>query len=85
MASAEFIASMPTVFDETLALDGKASEYAAIARRKGEAWYVGAITTWDDSDIEIELTFLSAGKYDAVIFKDGINNGPCRNRLLKEI
>lgn len=71
--STGFIASVPTTFDETIALDGKIGEYAAIARRKGETWYIGAITNWDARDLELDLSFLPEGNYEAVIFKDGIN------------
>jgi alpha-glucosidase len=71
--STRFIASVPTTFDETVALEGKVSEYAAIARRKGDTWYVGAITNWDGHDVNIDLSFLPEGAYEAEIFKDGIN------------
>ncbi|MBF9255702.1 glycoside hydrolase family 97 protein [Pontibacter sp. 172403-2] len=71
--STEFIASVPTTFDETVALDGKVGKYAAVARRKGDTWYVGAITNWDERDLNIDLSFLPKGNYEAVIFKDGIN------------
>jgi alpha-glucosidase len=71
--STEFIASVPTTFDETVALDGKVGEYAAIARRKGDTWYVGAITNWAARDLKLDLSFLPAGDYQAVVFRDGIN------------
>ncbi|WP_224999919.1 glycoside hydrolase family 97 protein [Cesiribacter sp. SM1] len=71
--STRFIASVPTTFDETVALEGKVSEYAAIARRKGDTWYVGAITNWDGHDVDIAFSFLPEGAYEAEIFKDGIN------------
>jgi alpha-glucosidase len=71
--SVDFIASVPTTFDETVALDGKVGEYAAIARRKGDTWYIGAMSNWDARDITIDLSFLKEGKYKAEIFKDGIN------------
>ncbi|AHM61164.1 glycoside hydrolase 97 [Flammeovirgaceae bacterium 311] len=71
--STKFIASVPTTFNETIALDGKVGEYAAIARRKGDTWYVGAITNWDGREISINLSFLPEGTYEAEIFKDGIN------------
>ncbi len=71
--STQFIASVPTTFDETVALDGKVGEYAAIARRKGDTWYVGTITNWDARDLKLDLSFLPAGDYEAVIFRDGIN------------
>ncbi|MEO2061913.1 MAG: glycoside hydrolase family 97 protein [Christiangramia sp.] len=71
--STKFIASVPTTFDETVALEGKVGEYAAVARRKEDTWYVGVITNWDTRDLSIDLSFLPEGKLEAVIFKDGIN------------
>src|SRR5699024_11687518 len=71
--STAFIASVTTVFDESVALAGKIAEYAAIARRKGDTWYVGAITNWDERAITLDFSFLPQGEYEADIFKDGIN------------
>jgi alpha-glucosidase len=71
--SVNFISSVPTTFNETIALDGKVSEYAAVARRKGETWYVAAMTNWNARDITLDLSFLKQGNYEAEIFKDGIN------------
>jgi alpha-glucosidase len=71
--STNFIAKVPTVFDETVALDGKVGSYVAIARRKADTWYVGAMTNWDAIEITIDFSFLGEGSYEAEIFKDGIN------------
>ena len=71
--SVNFISGVPTTFDETIALDGKVSEYAAIARRKGDTWYVGAMSNWNARDIVVDLSFLKQGNYEAEIFTDGIN------------
>ncbi len=71
--STSFIASIPTIFDETVALDSKVGEYAAIARRKGDAWYAGAMSNWEARNITIDLSFLGTGEYEAEIFKDGLN------------
>ena len=68
-----FMSNVPTTFDETVELDGKVSEYAAIARRKGDSWYVGAMSNWNARDITIDLSFLKDGNYEAEIFQDGIN------------
>jgi alpha-glucosidase len=68
-----FIAKVPTVFDETVALDGKVGNYVAIARRKSDIWYVGAMTNWNPVDITIDFSFLGDGVYEAEVFKDGIN------------
>lgn len=71
--STAFIASFPTVFDQTVALSGRLGQYVAIARRSGESWYVGAMTNWDAREIEIDFSFLGDGDYEAIIFRDGIN------------
>lgn len=71
--STDFIAKVPTTFDETVALSGKVGEHVAIARKKGDTWYVGAMTNWTQRDIDLDFSFLSPGNYKAVIFKDGVN------------
>jgi len=69
----DFIVKIPTVFDETVPLDGKVAEYVALARRNGKDWYVGAMTNWDARDLTLDLSFLAPGNYEAEIFRDGIN------------
>jgi len=68
-----FMVKFPTVYDETIALDGKVGEYVAIAREKGNNWYIGALTNWTPRKLTIDLSFLEEGTYEAVIFSDGIN------------
>ena len=69
----DFIAQIPTTFDETVALDGQLGEYIVIARRKGTTWYVAAMTDWTVRDLAIPLSFLGEGKFSADIFADGAN------------
>ncbi|MEO7213299.1 glycoside hydrolase family 97 protein [Mucilaginibacter sp.] len=71
--STDYIASVPTTFDETVALDGKVGDFVSIARRKGSTWYAGAMTNWDERKITIDLSFLGEGSYKAVLFSDGVN------------
>ena len=67
-----FIASIPTVWDETRILDGRLGEYIVTARRKGSTWYIGAITDWNPRDLKIDLSFLG-GERSAELFRDGVN------------
>ena len=69
----DFIAQIPTTFDETVALDGKLGEYTLIARRKGSVWYVAAMTDWTPRDLMVDLSILGEGQYTADIFADGVN------------
>ncbi len=71
--STDFIAAVPTTFDETVALDGKVGEFISIARRKGTTWYAGSMSNWTPRETTIDLSFLGDGTYKAIIFQDGIN------------
>lgn len=68
-----FIASVPTVWDETRVIDGRVGEYIVTARRSGDVWYVGAICSWKAANVEIGLDFLGEGEWCAEVFRDGIN------------
>ena len=68
-----FLASIPTVWDETRVLQGEVGEYIVTARRKGSTWYVGGITNWTERDLKIDLSSLVNGSVNAVIYKDGAN------------
>ncbi|MDR0541393.1 MAG: glycoside hydrolase family 97 protein [Dysgonamonadaceae bacterium] len=81
----EFIASIPTVWDNTVALSGQVGEYVAIARRKGNVWYAGALTNWTPRSLELDLSFLGEGDFHAEIFKDGVNAGRAARDYIKEI
>jgi alpha-glucosidase len=71
--SKDFIIQIPTTFDETVPLDGKVAEYVALARKKDDSWFVGAMTNWEARDLALDLSFLPAGTYEAEIFSDGVN------------
>lgn len=73
-ACTEFIAQVPTTWDETRVLTGRMGDYIATARRKGDTWYIGAITDWTPRDLTADLSFLTPGvTYDADAFIDGPN------------
>ncbi len=69
------IASVPTVWEKTVALDGKVGEYAAIARFADGKWYIGAITDWEERTITIDLSGLSVNAERCTAFLDGANAG----------
>jgi alpha-glucosidase len=81
----DFITRIPTTSDETVALDGKVGEFAALARRKGDTWYVGAMCNWDARDLTLDFSFLGDGVYEAIVFKDGINADREASDYKKEI
>lgn len=69
----DFISAIPTVWDETIVLDGKLGEYILTARRSGDTWYIGGLTDWTERDLEVNLSFLGDKTYNGKLFKDGIN------------
>jgi alpha-glucosidase len=81
----DFIAAVPTTFDETVVLDGKVAEYILMARRKDNVWFVGAMTNWTPRDLTIDFSFLPSGTYQAEVFRDGINADQEATDYKKEI
>lgn len=69
----DYIAGVPTVWDETIPLDGRIGEYVVVARRKAGTWYIAGMTNWDERDIEVDLTPLKIKGRSATVFQDGVN------------
>ena len=69
----EFISTIPTVWEETIVLDGKMGDYIITARRKGDTWYIGGLTDWNERGLEVDLSFLGGKIYNGKLFKDGVN------------
>ena len=69
----EFIAGVPTVWDETRGVCGEVGKYIALARRSGNDWYVGAMTDWSSRELVLDLSFLPEGEYEVEIYRDGAN------------
>ena len=64
---------IPTVWDETKVLCGHTGKYIAMARRKGNVWYVAGMTDWNARELELDLSFISSSPMKAEIYSDGIN------------
>jgi len=69
----EFLAAVPTEWDETKALSAKIADYVVVARRNGRDWYVGAMTDWTPRSLDIDLSFLGDGSFTIDAYQDGIN------------
>lgn len=69
----DFIAKIPTTWDETVPLKSEIGEYVAVARCSGGKWYVGAITNWTSRTLTLDLSPLKVGGKTGTIFKDGMN------------
>lgn len=74
----EFITQVPTTWDETKVIDAKVGEYAIVAKRKGDTWFIGGMTNNSEKErnFEISLDFIDNNKtYEMTAFSDGINAG----------
>lgn len=69
-AELNFWKDCPTVFDESIALDGIPGEYIIQARRSGEDWFVGAMTNTEARRVTIPTDFLPKGQYEVEIYND---------------
>lgn len=70
----DFITSVPVTWDETKVLYAKVGEAVAVAKRKGNKWFIGAMTNNVGRTIEVNLNFLNnSTAYKLTSFEDGIN------------
>ncbi len=64
-----FFKEMPTVWDDTKVLEGKINEYATIARKSGDDWFLGSLTGEQAHALHLDLSFLDASSnYTATIY-----------------
>lgn len=77
----DFIQRVPTTWDETRVLAGEIGQYIVTARRKGETWYVGAMTNEAARKLTVPLDFLApGGAYAAEVQEDGAGPNALRKR-----
>lgn len=67
----EFFKEVPTVWDRSIYLKGRIGQYASIARKHGQDWFIGSISGPDEWSDNIRLDFLDKGiTYKADIYED---------------
>ena len=69
----DFLAAVPTEWDDTKVLDARIADYVVVGRRKGRDWYLGAMTDWTPRNLEIDLSFLPEGTFTMEVYQDGVN------------
>lgn len=70
----EFLKAVPTVWQRTVPLEGKVSEWAVVARQAMDGrWYLGAMADWTPRQLTVNLDFLGEGEHEMQIWKDGVN------------
>ncbi len=67
----DFVKSLPNSFDSYHVLGGDIESYISVARKAGENWYVGSLTTREPRELTIKLDFLTPKvKYKAFLYED---------------
>jgi alpha-glucosidase len=67
-----FLLRVPTTWDETRFVDGTPGDFVVVARRKGDEWYLGAMTDENPRELTLGLGFLQHGRdYVAHVYRDG--------------
>ena len=72
----QFMAGVPIPTDETISLAAKVGEYAIVAKRKGDKWYIGGMTNNKEKErvFELPLDFLPEGQtWKMISYEDGVN------------
>ncbi len=69
----QFIAGIPTFWDDLKVLHAEIGKCTVIARRNGDDWYIGAVTNWDAREVNISFEFLDDGSYSLEYVSDGRN------------
>ncbi len=67
---ADFLKIVPTVWDDTRFMGGYPGDFVAIARRSGEAWFIGVLNNSTGKKPDLKLDFLSEGKYEMSCWAD---------------
>jgi alpha-glucosidase len=70
----QFIKTVPTDWEESVALAGEVGDFVALARRERGAddWYLGALTDENPRTLDLPLAFLDPkARYEATIWRDG--------------
>lgn len=71
---ADFLKIVPTIWDDIKFIGGYPGDYAAIAKRNGDEWFIGVINNSIGKTIEISLDFLPPGRFEAEIWSDARNS-----------
>lgn len=66
----QFWRDIPTVWDESIAIDGIPGKYIVQARQSDEEWFVGVMNGTEARNVNIPTDYLPKGKYEVTIYTD---------------
>ncbi|MHB0960027.1 MAG: glycoside hydrolase family 97 protein [Pirellulaceae bacterium] len=65
-----FLKGIPSAWDDIHFVDGLPGEFAVLARRRGQDWWLVGINAGTPRDVSIPLDFLATGTYKAKLYHD---------------
>ncbi len=80
----DFLKIVPTVWDDTRAVDAAVGEHVVIVRRHGDKWFLGALTDRNARDIPVKLNFLGSGSWTLKLWKDAPDSDTVGEHLTTE-
>ena len=84
--SEDLLRHLPSTWDETIVLPGsEIGKIAGFARRRGNDWYIAVLNGADAAAMDIDLSFLGSGKWNADIFGDDPDNAATFKRESKSV
>jgi alpha-glucosidase len=81
----DFLKIVPTTWDDIKFIGGYPADYVAIAKRSGDKWFLGAMNNSTAKTVELNLSVLPAGNYEAETWSDAKNSDKEPKELKKGI
>jgi alpha-glucosidase len=81
---ADFLKIVPTVWDDTKFISGYPGNYVAMARRNGDAWFMGVMNNSIGKRVDIKLDFLPEGVYEMDVWADSKKSDMEPKELLRK-
>ena len=80
----QYFRDLPTTWDQKVVIQGEIGKFITMARRKGNAWFVGSMNAVKQRQIKIPLSFLDPNKkYTATIYSDTDPKGATNSKSLE--
>lgn len=65
-----FLKNLPSTWDDIRFIDGSPDEFAVVARRKGNDWWIAGINAGTARTVHLKLDFLKPGSYSSTLYQD---------------
>jgi hypothetical protein len=80
-----FLKGVPSAWDDTRLIAGHPGQFAVVARRQGNDWWIAGINAGTAREVTVKLDFLKAGNYPVTLYRDaGTDPDPMKTRVMAE-